>query len=398
MHGDLNQSILFKVKKVLRYNKLYGPRRTLIKVRGQFHMAKKAGFQGAEWINPNCKDPDHPDRWVGIIGCGNFSFSNIAYYLGKESARFLRGTYDIARPQARSLCEFFGGAYAAGNPRRIIEDEAIRLVYIASNHASHAEYAIDCLDAGKHVHIEKPHVISAEQLKRLSEAQRRNPECMIFLGFNRPKSRLFRSAMDSLSKQYGPLMVNWFIAGHSIPDGHWYFSEAEGGRILGNLCHWTDLTLEMVGLENAFPCTISSLAEPGAESDFVISILFNDSSIAGITFSAKGHTFEGVRETLNAHRGDVLLSLSDFKTLRLDTVEKKSTTTSFFRDHGHRANIINSYEAVRNGDKSKATSLEYSCATANLFLGVKEALERRTPVIIDASGIKIAAGQHRKKA
>ena len=56
-----------------------------------------------------------------------------------------------------------------------------------------------------------------------------------------------------LSLESGPMMINWFVAGHEIPDDHWYFKESEGGRILGNLCHWTDLTLQLVGLNNAFP-------------------------------------------------------------------------------------------------------------------------------------------------
>ena len=90
-----------------------------------------------------------------------------------------------------------------------------------------------------------------------SEAQKRNPNGMIFLGFNRPRSSLFQRVMAALGGQSGPLMVNWFIAGHKIPDDHWYYSDAEGGRILGNLCHWTDLTLHMVGFENAFPCEIT---------------------------------------------------------------------------------------------------------------------------------------------
>ena len=32
--------ILFKVRKALRYVRLYGVRRTLVKVRGQYHMAR----------------------------------------------------------------------------------------------------------------------------------------------------------------------------------------------------------------------------------------------------------------------------------------------------------------------------------------------------------------------
>lgn len=154
----------------------------------------------------------------------------------------------------------------------------------------------------------------------------------------------------------------------------------------------------MVGHEKAFPCTITAIAAPNAKSDFAISILFDDGSVAGITFSAKGHTFEGVRETLNAHRGDVLLTLSDFKTLRLDRVEKKATYSSFFRDHGHRANVINSYDAVRDGDRSKATSLDYSRATAKLFLGVKEAVDLRTPVVVDADKIEAIDSRERRSA
>lgn len=387
MHSDLNLPLSLKIKKVLRYTRLYGPRRTLIKVASYKHMADGTGFGGDDWKNPECKNPDHPDRWVGIIGCGNFSYSNIAYYLAKESPHFLRATYDVSRPQARSLCKYYDGAYAAGDVQRIIEDKAIRLVYIASNHASHAEYAIACLNAGKHVHIEKPHVISEEQLEQLSAAQHQNRSLMVFLGFNRPKSKLFRRAKQELEKESGPLMVNWFLAGHSIPDRHWYFSEKEGGRILGNLCHWTDLTLELVGPKNALPCRISALAAPEAKSDFAISMLFNDNSVAGITFSAKGHTFEGVRETLNAHRGNLLLSISDFKTLRMDRIEKKVVISAPFRDHGHRSNIMNSFYAVRDQDTSRATSITYSETTARLFLGVKEAVDKRVPVVVDRDRI-----------
>ena len=76
------------------------------------------------------------------------------------------------------------------------------------------------------------------------------------------------------------------------------FDESEGGRVLGNLCHWTDLTLQLVGLESAFPCQIVPSAPPGSKFDFIVSLIFADRSCATITFSAKGHTFEGVREVL----------------------------------------------------------------------------------------------------
>jgi predicted dehydrogenase len=209
---------------------------------------------------------------------------------------------------------------------------------------------------------------------------------MIFLGFNRPRSALFQRVMAALGSQSGPLMVNWFIAGHKIPDDHWYYSEAEGGRILGNLCHWTDLTLHMVGFENAFPCEISAISAPGSKADFSVSILFADKSMAGITFSAKGDTFEGVKEVLNVHRGDVILSMADFHTLRIVQGHLRQKFQGLFRDHGHGANILNSFEAVRGGDRTKSVSIAQSEATARLFLGVAEAVNKQERIVLPAAG------------
>ena len=383
MESHLDQSIAFKVRKVVRYVTLFGPARTLVKIRGQYHLGRKQGFDSPVWKNPACRSPDHPDRFVGLIGCGNFPYCNVAYYLKKTAPNFLRATHDLLPPRAYSLCRDYVGAYAADGVEALLADDKVRLLYISSNHASHAEYAIRGLDAGKHVHIEKPHVVSADQLRRLDEAQGRNPQSMIFLGFNRPRSALFQRVMRAIEAQSGPLMVNWFIAGHRIDEEHWYFSEAEGGRILGNLCHWTDLTLQMVGIENAFPCEISAASAPDAKSDFSISIVFANGSVAGITFSAKGHTFEGVREVLNAHRGDVLLSMSDFHNLRIDQGYRRSHYRGVFRDHGHSANINNGYLAVREGDGSKAVSAAQSNATARLFLAVKDAVDQRRRIVLD---------------
>ncbi|MDB5618898.1 Gfo/Idh/MocA family oxidoreductase [Tardiphaga sp.] len=379
-------SVAFKVRKLVRYATLFGPITTFVKAKAQLHSGKTLGFEGDVWRNPKCSNPESPDRFVGVVGAGNFLF-NTAFYLKGAKPNFLQATYDLLPSRSRSLCEAYNGAYAAANFETLLNDDKIKLVYIASNHASHAEYAIRCLDAGKHVHIEKPHVVTRDQLERLDAAQKRNPDCMVFLGFNRPRSEIFRRIRSALETAAGPLMVNWFIAGHEIPDDHWYFSEAEGGRILGNLCHWTDLTLEMVGLENAFPCVINAVSAPEAKSDFSVSIVFADKSVAGITFSAKGHTFEGVREVLNAHRGDVLITMSDFQHLRIDSGHRRLRYKGLFRDHGHRSNIVNSLTAIASLDRSKAASRSYVRATAELFLAVKEAADSGQPVTVTAQQV-----------
>ncbi len=392
MSGDYTQAgYLFLARKTLRYVALFGLSRTLAKVRGQYHMRARRTFAGARWTNPGCADPQAPERCVALIGCGNYAFSNIAHYLARHSARFLRLAYDRHQSRALSLCRAYRGAAAVADWREILADPRVTLVFIASNHASHAEYALDCIEAGKHVHIEKPHVVTWEQLGRLASAMRRHPQIKVFLGFNRPRSRLFRQLQSVLAKQSGPLMINWFIAGHEIAAGHWYFSASEGGRVLGNLCHWTDLTLQLVSLEKAFPCQIVPATPAGATSDFVVSVMFADRSCATLTFSAKGHAFEGVREVLNVHKGNALANISDFQTLSVDVIEKRTRTRLRHRDHGHEVNIVNSLERAA-ADGAAGEDVRYVTATAALFLAIRDAIDQGRTVSLSWEDITRIAG------
>ncbi len=363
-------SLGFKIKKAVRYVTLYGVRRTVMKIKGQYHMKKRYSPL------PALPAARKPGGHIGIIGCGNYSFSNIGYYLGRGHGGAMRAAMDVDIHRAASFFDNYGLRYYTDNAQDILADPEIDLVYVASNHASHAEYAIQCIDAGKHVHIEKPHVVSEDQLQRLTAAMRRHPKVKVFLGFNRPRSTLFKSLSALLAQQHGPLMINWFVAGHEIPDDHWYFDEKEGGRVLGNLCHWTDLTLKLVGMANAFPCTIVPATPAGSKSDYVVSVMFADQSCASITFSAKGHTFEGVREVLNVHKGDLLANITDFQSLSAEVVASRHNRRLFHRDHGHGVNILNSMTS------SSGEDLHYISATAKFFLAIRKAIDSGQPVAL----------------
>lgn len=381
MSTDYTQAPLaFKVKKAIRYLGLYGVSRTLAKIRSQNHLKAAAVFDGPRWDNPRCRDAEAPSRSVAIIGCGNYSFSTIAYFLARRDPLFLRSAYDTMRSRSLSLCQAYNGRYAVADWKHIIDDPQVKLVYIASNHASHAEYAVACIEAKKDVHIEKPLAVTHEQLDRLLAAMRQHRDAKVFLGFNRPRSRLFRELQAVLARQSGPLMISWFIAGHEIQAGHWYYEEKEGGRVLGNLCHWTDLTLHLVTPANAFPCTIIPASPPGARSDCVVSVVFANQSCASITFSAKGHTFEGVREVLNVQKGDVLANLSDFRSLTYEVIEKKVRRTLRHRDHGHEANILHSIDCTATTEGGETAA--YVEMTGRLVLAIKEAVDSGKTILL----------------
>lgn len=371
------QKLAFQIKKTARYIRLYGLQRTLIKIRGQYHMKKRYASLPAIFSPP--EDGGH----VGLIGCGNYAFGVIAYYLKRNFGRVLRGAMDVDIHKAASLYEQFGLRYYTDDAEKIIADPAIDLIYIASNHASHAEYAIRALRAGKSVHIEKPHVVRPDQLERLCTALVEYSG-KVNLGFNRPYSRIGQEIKRALDSQTGAAMYNWHVVGHDIPPDHWYAKEEEGGRVFGNLCHWTDFVLQLVAPQDRYPLTINPTRGKKSDCDIAVTYTFGDESIAVITFSAKGHTFEGVRERFAAHRGNVLISMDDFRDLTVEIVEKKQKVSPFFRDHGHELNILRSYAMVRpqDGVFAEGCSVDYVWETGNLFLKTREALEADRKIVI----------------
>ena len=370
------QSLTFSLKKLLRYFRLYGLRRTLIKVKGQYHMKKQ--------YDPLPVQPDTPEvgGHVGLIGCGNFQFSNVAYYLKKNYGRVIRGAMDIDTNRAASLYEKYGLRYYANDADRVISDPSIDLIYIASNHASHAEYAIDALKAGKDVHIEKPHCVSEAQLRRLLKAMSESDGRVLSVGYNRPMSRIGKTIKHYLGTQTGAAMLNWFVAGHELDPNHWYFQETEGGRVLGNLCHWTDFSYNMIDEHGRYPLRIIPTRSDKSDCDIAVTYVFGDGSIAAITFSAKGHTFEGVRERFSAHRGNVLISMGDFKTLVVEVMDKKIKPMQLFRDYGHERSICSSSNFAKDPEYL-GLSREYVWETAQLFLATRAALESKQAIVIN---------------
>lgn len=367
------QSLSYKIKKAVRYIQLYGVRRTLAKADAQYHMKKEYGTLPTMSNNNN-------KAHVGILGCGKFSHSNIAYYLKKNFGNVIQGCMDIDINHAASLAEKYKANYYTDDPMKIINDSKIDLIFIASNHATHAEYAIEAMKQGKAVHIEKPHAVNTKQLVELCKTiEEYNGRAR--MGFNRPNSKLGQMIMDALAKEEGAAMLNWFVAGHEIEPGHWYFAEKEGGRVLGNLCHWTDLVLQMIPEDGRFPVKIIPSRSKKSDCDISVSFIFKDDSIGTITFSAKGHTFEGVRETLNGHKGNVLVHLKDFKEVRIDKVEKVTKKKLWLRDHGHQKAIINSYKMLK--DESLKENLRYIWDTGYLVIKTKEALESFETVIVE---------------
>jgi hypothetical protein len=149
----------------------------------------------------------------------------------------------------------------------------------------------------------------------------------------------------------------------------------------------------MVQPEKRFPIEIVPTCAEQSDANVAVTFCFGDDSIAVLTFSAKGHSFAGVRERFAAHKGDLLASLDEFKTLTIEVVERKRTYRARHRDHGHERRVRASYSMVSEGAPGAAVS--YVWETGILVLKTDEALKTRSSIVIqpyEASLPKEAAG------
>ena len=105
---------------------------------------------------------------AALIGCGGMgrAHANAGQALGVDVVAFC----DVIESAAESAREEFGGRYATTDAGRIMRDDSIDLLYIATHHDAHHPLAIAGAQAGKHMMLEKPMCIMRHQAVEVAEA------------------------------------------------------------------------------------------------------------------------------------------------------------------------------------------------------------------------------------
>jgi predicted dehydrogenase len=104
---------------------------------------------------------------VAIIGCGNIA-DRYAKQINSYPHVCLLGAQDIDKDRAENLTGEFGGKVYA-TLEEILEDDAVEIVVNLTIHHVHAEIIRKCLEAGKHVHTEKPLATTSKEAWELVE-------------------------------------------------------------------------------------------------------------------------------------------------------------------------------------------------------------------------------------
>lgn len=320
--------------KFFRYLALYGFSRTLTKISGR--VRSLSTFKPKYLL----KKPS-----IGLLGCGQFQFSTIAYYLAKGSKNKFSFCYDIDRSKSSSLAEYYSVPKILSE-QEIYSQDDVRLVYIASNHASHANYARDFLKRNIDVYCEKPISVSFDQFDLLLSTLK-NSEAKFYAGYNRPYSaavQKIRQQVFTKKNTGGKFSLNCFISAHNIPKDHWYRNLEEGTRICGNVGHWLDLMVHMYNWRGFIPknyqvqIAYSNIQEP--DDNITISITTPEGDLTSITITARSEPFEGINETINFQYDTVIAKINDFRKLTIWDGKKLYKRRYWPKDVGHKRSVM----------------------------------------------------------
>ena len=119
---------------------------------------------------------------IGVIGAGTFARGVLIPAL--RSAAEIRAVATASGLSARSTAARFGARLATTDATEIVNAPDNDAVVIATRHDSHFAYAVEALEAGKHVFVEKPLALDEAGLKAVEQAAERSGR-VLMVGFNR---------------------------------------------------------------------------------------------------------------------------------------------------------------------------------------------------------------------
>lgn len=332
------------------------------------------------------RDPRRRGRGapVALLGAGDYARTEVVPAL-RRAGLALEVLCD-REPQIAALGAVDTGfRFAATDPHEAIARLDRRgLVVVATYHDSHAPLAAAALDAGHRVLLEKPAVVTPADLDLLLAAAQRTPG-ELEVGFNRRYNPLVRRAREALAAEPGPATIVCSIREVEINPDHWYLWANQGTRVAGNLCHWIDLTVHLLG-SGPRPRSVSVSPQvvrgrAGLDAERAFSISFDDGSTATLVATGRGDDVRGVQEQVEARRGPLTVQLDDLWRFRSTREGRVRRGRTLWRDKGHQRMYREMLDRFARGEPS-TYSLDELAAVCATQLAATEAV-RSEPSRLD---------------
>ena len=292
---------------------------------------------------------------IGLIGAGNFASRTILPALKSSNVVF----QTIASRTGVSGYHHgtkHGFQTTTTDTDSIFTDDKVNTVIVATRHNTHAQYALQTIEAGKNLFMEKPLALTMEELGAIEKAyqqkQQEGAAPLVAVGFNRRFAPLVVKMKKLLDTIQGPKTFIYTVNAGMIPAESWIQDpDIGGGRIIGEACHFIDLLRFLSGspILNIRSTRIGDVPSVDIRDDkATITVSFADGSHGSIHYFANGpKSFP--KERIEAFGGDAVLSLNNFRSLHGYGYSGFKKDKSTRQDKGHSAFLQAFISAITEG-------------------------------------------------
>jgi len=188
---------------------------------------------------------------IGVIGCGGIAQKAHFPTIDKFSNLSLFGVCDVDLRRAEIIKNQYKAQIATKNYKDLLAIDKIDAFHICTPNFMHAPIAIDCLNAGKHVLIEKPIGLNSEEAKEIFACAKKNNKyvmsanCYRFLTEGQMLKKFI--AEDMLGDIYYSRIQA--LRRRGIPP-HGNFTNKKmqgGGSLIDTAIHLIDLAVYLLG-------------------------------------------------------------------------------------------------------------------------------------------------------
>lgn len=319
-------------------------------------------------LNPNYTLANSKQIKLAIIGTGNFAISTHLQNIASLNEMFhLHAVMNRTGHKAEYVSKKYSAKYATTNYSDILNDSEIDLVMVCTNHALHANMAIEALKKGKQVFLEKPMATNITELNLFKEFYNsdKSNKPFLFLGFNRRFSPYIQEIKYHTDQRINPMIIHYRMNAGRPPETHWVYKE--GGRIIGEACHIIDLFSYLTGsrIQTLFSENLIPNTEYYKQDDNkIITLKYEDGSVCVLEYFATGSRML-TKEYMEIHFDGKSIVLDDYKSLKgygFKLKEKKSPVS----EKGHKEELVEVYHVLKGERNSWPISLQSLIETTEL--------------------------------
>ena len=248
---------------------------------------------------------------IGIIGAGNFTKMTMLPALKGSGAQY-KYIASKGGVTGTAMAQKHGFSHSTTNVEDVLQDTEVDLVLITTRHNLHANMTVKCLEAGKHVFVEKPLALNKEELDKVIEAQQKSGKA-VMVGFN----RRFSPHTEKMKALLGTSQMNVIATMNAgnIPANVWVHDMlVGGGRIIGEACHFIDLITYLTGSKVKAVCMNAMGVNPEENTDNASILLKYENGSTGVINYFSNGSKAYSKERVEVYSQERTLIMDNFKT------------------------------------------------------------------------------------